>query len=135
MFISDEVFSQLSYKSQVDLFIKNNCDTSYLKKMCVEARCSYAEQTTNNLHLIGMAADKNDRVRYWVARNPNTPIDTIELLANDVHPSIRMFAKRHPKYKEQTKTIQITNKQKEALKSLIASASDSCLQELSELFR
>lgn len=135
MFISDEVFSQLSNELQVELFIKNNCDVSYLKKMCEGARCSYAQLTTNNLHLIGLAADEYESVRWWVAQNYNTPIDTIELLANDVHPDVRRFAKNHPKYKEQTKTIQITNKQQEALKSLIASASDSCLQELSELFR
>ena len=43
-----------------------------------------------------LATDRNSDVRYWVARNPNTPVETLSVLATDKNWNVRCEVARHP---------------------------------------
>ena len=43
-----------------------------------------------------LATDENSAVRYWVARNPNTSVESLKVLATDEDPDVRCEVARHP---------------------------------------
>ena len=75
-----------------------------------------------------LATDKNYTVRYWVALNPNTPVETLKVLATDWDLNVRYCVAKNPNYK--TKTIELTPVQYDALKVLLESSRDESLKTL-----
>ncbi len=43
-----------------------------------------------------LATDEDPGVRYWLAKNPNIPQETLELLATDKDPYVRRCVTQHP---------------------------------------
>ena len=52
-----------------------------------------------------LATDKDSSVRYWVARNPNTPQESLQLLATDESYYVRSCVVRNPN--TPTKTLEL----------------------------
>jgi hypothetical protein len=75
-----------------------------------------------------LATDKDAGVRYCVAGNPNTPIETLKVLATDEYYNVRSCVARNPNYK--TKTLELTQVQYDALKVLLKSSQDETLKTL-----
>jgi hypothetical protein len=43
-----------------------------------------------------LATDENSSVRYWVAQNPNTPVETLKVLATDKNADVRWRVVENP---------------------------------------
>ena len=63
-----------------------------------------------------------------LAKNPNTPQETLKLLATDKGWDVRCVVAKNPNYKKQT--LELTSTQYEALKKLIESSQDESLKGL-----
>ena len=75
-----------------------------------------------------LATDEDYAVRCGVARNPNTPVETPKVLATDEDYTVRYCVAENPNYK--TKTIELTPVQYDALKVLLESSRDESLKTL-----
>jgi hypothetical protein len=69
-----------------------------------------------------LATDKNSDVRYEATQNPNTSPETLQVLATDKNSDVRYEATQNPNYKKQT--LELTSTQYEALKKLVESGQD-----------
>ncbi len=76
-----------------------------------------------------LATDKHSGVRCGVARNPNIPAETLKVLATDEDSDVRYAVARNPNYK--TQTLELTQVQYDALKVLLKSSQDETLKTLS----
>jgi len=76
-----------------------------------------------------LATDENPGVRCCVAQNPNIPVETLNLLATDKDSLVRYGVARNPNYK--TQTLGLTQIQYDALKVLLKSSQDETLKTLS----
>ena len=63
-----------------------------------------------------------------LAQNPNTPTETLKVLATDEYSSIRYEVAQNPNYK--TQTLELTQVQYDALKVLLKSSQDETLKTL-----
>ena len=75
-----------------------------------------------------LATDKYYGVRCGVAQNPNTPQESLQVLATDENSYVRCVVAQNPNYKKQT--LELTSTQYEALKKLIESGQDESLKGL-----
>jgi 3-methyladenine DNA glycosylase AlkC len=75
-----------------------------------------------------LATDEHPYVRRGVAHNPNTPQETLKVLATDEDYCVRYWVAKNPNYKKQT--LELTSTQHEALKKLIESGQDESLKGL-----
>ena len=75
-----------------------------------------------------LATDENYDVRYEVAENPNTPVELLEVLATDKNYCVRYGVAKNPNYK--TQTLELTQVQYDALKVLLKSSQDETLKTL-----
>jgi len=75
-----------------------------------------------------LATDKFYWVRSRVARNPNTPVGTLKVLATDEDSSVRYGVAENPNYK--TQTLELTQVQYDALKVLLKSSQVESLKTL-----
>ena len=66
--------------------------------------------------------------KYELAKNPNTPVETLKVLATDKDWSVRCVVAENPNYK--TKTLELTQVQYDALKVLLKSSQDETLKTL-----
>jgi hypothetical protein len=57
-----------------------------------------------------------------LAKDPNTPQETLQVLATDKNSDVRYEATQNPNYKKQT--LELTSTQYEALKKLVESGQD-----------
>ena len=55
-----------------------------------------------------------------LAKNPNTPVENLKVLATDKHYSVRYWVAKNPNYK--LKTLELTQVQYDALKTLVESS-------------
>ena len=66
--------------------------------------------------------------KYKLAKNPNTPVETLKVLATDKDCSVRWVVTQNPNYK--TQTLELTQVQYDALKVLLKSSQDETLKTL-----
>ncbi len=76
-----------------------------------------------------LATDKDSSVRRAVARHPNIPAETLKVLATDEDYYVRYDVAQNPNYK--TQTLELTQVQYDALKVLLESSQDKSLKTLS----
>jgi hypothetical protein len=74
-----------------------------------------------------LARDEDWRVRRGVAYNPTTPPETLTILARDEDSDVRSTAKENSNYNP-VKELKVTAKQYESLKQLIASCQNEDLK-------
>jgi len=67
--------------------------------------------------------------KYELAKNPNTPAETLNVLATDEDSGVRSCVARNPNYR--TQTLGLTQVQYDALKVLLKSSQDETLKTLS----
>ena len=56
-----------------------------------------------------LATDKNVDVRYWVTRNPNTPVETLKVLATDEDYRVRYWVAENPNTPVETLKVLATD--------------------------
>lgn len=61
-------------------------------------RMQLAKTTTNPHELLRLADDESEYVRYWVAENPNTPVEVLAQLANDEDEDVKRAARSNYTY-------------------------------------
>ena len=75
-----------------------------------------------------LATDEIITVRYWVAKHPNTPVETLNVLATDKECDVRFGVTQNPNYK--IKNLELTSIQYDALKTLLISSQVETLKNL-----
>ena len=56
-----------------------------------------------------LATDKDFSVRYWVAQHPNTPPETLQVFATDKNSDVLYLVARHPNTPQETLQVLATN--------------------------
>ena len=97
--------------------------------LSLDEKCELAENPNTPVETLKvLATDENCGVRCRVARNSNTPPETLKVLATDESSSVRSAVAQNPNYK--TRTLELTQVQYDALKVLLKSSQDETLKTL-----
>ena len=75
-------------------------------KVSLTERIKLARNPNTSVETLSvLATDENPSVRYWVARHPNTPVETLSVLATDEDSDVRYWVARHPNATEIVKRL------------------------------
>ncbi len=114
-----------------EIVLKNLKDVNEpdVLSLSYDEKCELARDPNTPVETLKvLATDKDYCVRCGVARNPNTPPETLNVLATDEDSWVRCAVARNPNYK--TQTLELSQVQYDALKVLLKSSQDETLKTL-----
>ena len=113
--------------SQIVLKVLKEIEEPDVLKLSRQEKVKLAQDpNTPQESLAILATNEDPDVRFWVSRHPNTSTETLAVLATDEYRSVRYGAEHNPNYKK--RVLELNTKQYDALKKLIESSQDESLK-------
>jgi len=113
--------------SQIVLKVLKEVETPDILNLSSDEKIKLAKDpNTPQETLAILATDENPGVRCRVAENPNTSQELLKILATDEYSSVRYWVAQNPNYKKQI--LELNTNQYNALKKLIESGQDEVLK-------